>query len=544
MVQDLSRFEPSIQISSPHQTNCISQSVRKGRMRSRVGQQPTKRGGVSAPRQNDEKQGERLTAALKRYFIAKLENKPLSLKAVALTEDIEDLEEKKRAAVANGTLENHKRYLTKEAKLRNGISLEPKVKVPTELLIAETLHHVRNPIGNPATRFQQFFSDDELDATTAWIVDMQILGHKVDAAGISGILNDIADKLIIEEPYLKVCKPSFSTKWVKEKFLKRPAAKALNLKERKHSPIDPKRAAQAKQEVGEAFFANVNGFLERKHGEDPGLFKHSKIADIPADKSYYADEFGSNTNEKNGKVVGTDNYSAFYFGSDSDITEDPRIERIQRQYQVTEGDNGQGFHTSVFEFTRADGAFREQDPSTGKVTKEGAPCSVIIHQLPSGGQQALSTVARSEDNPSATAASGAAKKNVPEKSGYLVLQTKNGSQTRESFMECARHFVSQLPRGQGGKDGEMVYLYVDGHTSRWNLTALYYLRENNVTVICIPAHCSIWAAPNDAGGNRAIKTYNGEFFIVRLIIFFICGFLGSANILLLPNARLPLSDLP
>ena len=67
-------------------------------MRSRVGQEPTKRGGVSAPRQNDEKQGERLTAALKRYFTAKLEKKALSLKTVALAKDIEDLEERQRAA--------------------------------------------------------------------------------------------------------------------------------------------------------------------------------------------------------------------------------------------------------------------------------------------------------------------------------------------------------------------------------------------------------------------------------------------------------------
>ena len=46
---------------------------------------------------------------------------------------------------------------------------------------------------------------------------------------------------------------------------------------------------------------------------------------------------------------------------------------------------------------------------------------------------------------------------------------------------------------------------MDGNSSRWNLAALHYLRQNNVFAICIPSHTSIWAQPNDAGVNGALK---------------------------------------
>lgn len=61
-----------------------------------------------------------------------------------------------------------------------------------------------------------------------------------------------------------------------------------------------------------------------------------------------------------------------------------------------------------------------------------------------------------------------------------------------------------------GKGGEPVFLIVDGHASRWSLTALHHLLTHNVYAICLPSHTSIWAQPNDAGPNASFKWVLGN----------------------------------
>jgi len=57
----------------------------------------------------------------------------------------------------------------------------------------------------------------------------------------------------------------------------------------------------------------------------------------------------------------------------------------------------------------------------------------------------------------------------------LVETMSSGSMTQEVFMAYARHFVSNLPPDHGP-----VFLFLDGHGSRWNKYALKYFLENNV----------------------------------------------------------------
>src|SRR6056297_3494340 len=64
------------------------------------------------------------------------------------------------------------------------------------------------------------------------------------------------------------------------------------------------------------------------------------------------------------------------------------------------------------------------------------------------------------------------------------------------------------PAGQG-PDGDPVLLFFDGHTSRWNMSALLYMERNNVHGICLPSHTSIWSQPNDAGANASFKAFFG-----------------------------------
>jgi hypothetical protein len=91
-------------------------------------------------------------------------------------------------------------------------------------------------------------------------------------------------------------------------------------------------------------------------------------------------------------------------------------------------------------------------------------------------------------------------------SNAQVRVTTSGSMTRALFPRWCEHFVRNLPAGLG-KGGEAVFLYVDGHTSRWTYAGLEFLAANNVIVICVPSHTTIWSQPNDAGQNAAFKAY-------------------------------------
>ena len=94
-------------------------------------------------------------------------------------------------------------------------------------------------------------------------------------------------------------------------------------------------------------------------------------------------------------------------------------------------------------------------------------------------------------------------------SGIGVAVTTSGSMTKDRFPAFCAHFVKHLPAGQG-KGGEPVILVFDGHSSRWNLDGLQFLREHNVHCLCIPGHTSIWAQPNDCGPNSSFKSMLGE----------------------------------
>jgi len=84
--------------------------------------------------------------------------------------------------------------------------------------------------------------------------------------------------------------------------------------------------------------------------------------------------------------------------------------------------------------------------------------------------------------------------NIPD---VLVETTSSGSMTQEVFMVYAKHFVKSLPSGHGP-----VFLFMDGHASRWNNFALKYLTDNRVFTFFLASHTSIWSQPNDAGVNK------------------------------------------
>ena len=69
--------------------------------------------------------------------------------------------------------------------------------------------------------------------------------------------------------------------------------------------------------------------------------------------------------------------------------------------------------------------------------------------------------------------------------------------TQETFLEHAKHFVSNLPDDHGP-----VFLTLDGHVSRWNVRALNYLMKNQVLCFFLLSHTSMWSQPNDVGSMK------------------------------------------
>ena len=85
-----------------------------------------------------------------------------------------------------------------------------------------------------------------------------------------------------------------------------------------------------------------------------------------------------------------------------------------------------------------------------------------------------------------------------------MCATTNGSMTQGTFFEYCKHFVRNLPEDQG-KGKKPVFLFLDGHSSRYSIEAGAYLLENNVIGVIIPSHTSSWAQLNDCGPNKLLK---------------------------------------
>ena len=74
--------------------------------------------------------------------------------------------------------------------------------------------------------------------------------------------------------------------------------------------------------------------------------------------------------------------------------------------------------------------------------------------------------------------------------GFCVRCSEKGSMNQRTFFDYSIHFVNNLLEGQV-KDGESVILFLDGHSSRWDISSLVYLIENNVFPSFLPSHMSI-----------------------------------------------------
>ena len=84
--------------------------------------------------------------------------------------------------------------------------------------------------------------------------------------------------------------------------------------------------------------------------------------------------------------------------------------------------------------------------------------------------------------------------------GFCVGTSPAGSMTQRTFYDYVMHFVANLPESQG-VNGEPVLFSLGGHSSRWDVSSLFFLLANNVFPFFLPSHMSIWTQPNDNGTN-------------------------------------------
>ena len=142
---------------------------------------------------------------------------------------------------------------------------------------------------------------------------------------------------------------------------------------------------------------------------------------------------------------------------------------------------------------------------------EGAPPPMIIHACSASPQKESPTDLQSSDEPFFQNLSFSEGLNEPfsvsavdkvrkNPWGFMVRTSAAGSMTQRTFYDYCMHFVANIPKSQG-KHGEAVFLFMDGHASRWDVSSLLYLLTNNVFPFFLPSHTSIWTQPNDNGVN-------------------------------------------
>ena len=86
--------------------------------------------------------------------------------------------------------------------------------------------------------------------------------------------------------------------------------------------------------------------------------------------------------------------------------------------------------------------------------------------------------------------------------GSLVNVSTNGWINHDLFLKWATVFVEQLPKG----DDRPHVLLLDGHSSHvYNYAFIQLMKQNNVHLLCFPAHCSHWLQPADKALFKSLK---------------------------------------
>jgi hypothetical protein len=271
-----------------------------------------------------------------------------------------------------------------------------------------------------------------------------------------------------------------------------------DLSVQKSSGIDPLRAEQANSYVRDVYFSKLDAYIRLLHSM--GRCRWENFSEIPAKFKYNMDEIGSNTTRHRGAIVGA---------AEGGDAEDAAAEYRKRLFTITKEGDKMPFHVTMCLTTRSDGQF----VFPGGSISDGAPPPVIIHSRK--GEQNPADISYNKFTTGLYVLRGTSGYSSMEeafqrnnKHGVLVLATPDGSMTQSAMLPFAKHFVNHLPKNR--RQDEPIILFLDGHSSRWDVPTLNYFFKNNVFPFLLPSHTSIWSQPNDCGPNKRLHECLGE----------------------------------
>lgn len=316
---------------------------------------------------------------------------------------------------------------------------------------------VLKPMGNPVMLASRLLHSHEEHALVGALLAVEGLGFPLDEDSLGDLLREwvrVSGRKL--HSLARRCQHDTSYK-VSATYIRDFLSRHPEIERYKCSSIDLTRAAKATREVRDNFFDGVaRQAIARLHSENK--IPWATPEEVPANKVWNLDEAGADVSKGGKKKFGAKTGSK---------------KEWKRRFSVEDGDGRQLFHVSGAISTRADGA--------------DFHCS-LIHSAPG-----TANPRQSVEMLEATSY---------EDTRIDAIITENGSMQRSVFEWWSRRFVAYLrERGEAGP----VILYFDGHTSRWNLTALQFLVASAVYPICLPSHTSAWSQPNDNGPNSSLK---------------------------------------
>ena len=244
--------------------------------------------------------------------------------------------------------------------------------------------------------------------------------------------------------------------------------------------IDPARISQVTPENRDAFFFRLDQVVKLVNMIDPINCNATDWSKVCAELIYNMDELGTDPTKH------------------TDVMLIPK-EVSNRIFQSTpEGDKNNS-HLTVAMFSRSDGKYKDE---VAKI--EGCPMPLFIYSSPEDKDSRNNVEKRiglyEEQD---TIAFNAERFNQGFTSddkliGLTLRSSKNGSMTKELFLDAVIHFIKYLPSDQGA-NGKYIFLLLDSHVSRWNPIAFYLLFKNRIIPVFFPSHLSIVVQPQDNG---------------------------------------------
>jgi len=339
--------------------------------------------------------------------------------------------------------------------------------------------------GNPEIVAREYLTKDEKDVLAEMIKLRADMGFPLDVDMVAATCSEILGVLDKGEDSW-TGKPVACGRRFVEKFLAE-----YGLGKYKSSSIDPKRVAQATAEVRDAWFDLIERIVDRAFKS--GQTTWPTPADIPLECIHNMDETAHDPTQGRGTIVARKESRKRKASESSDVAA-ARPKYLRRSFEKTDADRAK-FHVTDVMWASGKG---ELMPS---MIIQSCPGVDDPHMRKSLMENIVWQATTDEERASRFCRDGRFNaENID------VRVSTNGSMTRALFPKWCEHFVRNLPPGQG-KGGLPVFLFFDGHASRWSYLGLNYLEMNNVIAICVPSHSTIWSQPNDAGLNSAFKTH-------------------------------------